>query len=478
MSLGKLGERACHWQRLKVSAKSLENRPTAWGYVADGAHKGVLARLPRCRPRNRNVTALERGPRNHIAAKRRDTTTMRHDLPASRSMAPRLLAATVPLLMTLLPTWSAAQADGDPVTLGAYRVLRSEILAEDRVLQVHLPTWYASGNRSYPVVFVFYSDWVEGYFAQLVNDLYHLSMDHIPPMILVGVANTQRYRDLLPWPRPGGQPGDGQADRFLRFVREELIPFIDREYRTKQYRIMVGPQAAGIFGIYALLESPGTFNAFILNDPCLADHPERSLCGELVEFAKAAAARGVFFAVSEDAGPGPRPHEGLEVLRARLQSEAAPGFRWRIDLDPEWPFFLAPVDACAALLDLFADYPYPNAAQAASLAAIEAHYDSAAAALGLSLEPPDLVLTLAGNGLLERGSYDEALKVLTRLTELYPSSMNGIWGLANLHRAMGDTATAIRYYEECLSRDANMTPAREWLRRLRGGSEHRPMLPR
>jgi len=403
---------------------------------------------------------------------------MRHYPGTPRTMTMRFLAATVPLLMSLVPTVSAAQADGDPIALGTYRVLHSEILAEDRILQVHLPPWYESESRTYPVVFLFYSDWVQGYFAQLVNDLYHLSMDHIPPMILVGVANTQRYRDLLPWPRPGGQPGDGQADRFLRFVREEMIPFIDREYRTKQYRIMVGPQAAAIFGIYALLESPGTFNAFILNDPCLADHPGRSLCGELVEFAQTPAARGVYFAVSEDAGPGPQPQEGLDTLRARLQGEAAPEFRWRIELDPEWPFFLAPVNARAALLDLFADYPYPNAAQAASLAGIQAHYDSASAALGFTLEPPNLVLTLAGNGLLERGSYDEALQVLTRLTELYPSSMNGIWGLANLHRAMGDTATAIRYYEECLSRDANMTPAREWLRRLRGGLPHQPLRQR
>jgi hypothetical protein len=44
--------------------------------------------------------------------------------------------------------------------------------------------------------------------------------------------------------------------------------------------------------------------------------------------------------------------------------------------------------------------------------------------------------------------------------------MNGVWGLANLHRVMGDTAAALRYYEECLRRDPNMAPARDWVRRL------------
>jgi predicted alpha/beta superfamily hydrolase len=82
--------------------------------------------------------------------------------------------------LLLLPAPAAAQADGEPIMLGTYRVLQSRILGEDRVLQVHLPRDYESDTLAYPVVFVFYSDWVEGYFAQMVNDLSHLSMDRMP----------------------------------------------------------------------------------------------------------------------------------------------------------------------------------------------------------------------------------------------------------------------------------------------------------
>ena len=55
--------------------------------------------------------------------------------------------------------------------------------------------------------------------------------------------------------------------------------------------------------------------------------------------------------------------------------------------------------------------------------------------------------------------------------ELYPSSLNGPWNLANVHRLMGDTATAIRYYEECLRRDPDLVPARTWIQRLTGGGD-------
>ena len=385
-----------------------------------------------------------------------------------------LFASALTLLLLAHAVPAACQSDGDPIALGTYRVLHSDVLGEDRVLQVHLPDGYASTDLAYPVVYVFYSDWVEGYFAQVVNDLYHLTMDRMPEVIVVGVANTQRYRDLLPWPRPGREAEEGHADRFLRFVREELIPFVDGAYRTKPYRILVGPQTAGVFGAYALLEAPGTFQALVLNDPCQVDYPERSLCQDLVAFARRPEARGVYIAVSHDAAEERWDPTRLEALRSGLEAGTADGFRWRIHLVPDWPFFLSPVEVRDALLDLFAGYPFPSPDGAGSLGEIQAHYRAVSEALGFTLEPPDLVLTLAANGMMAREAYPAALEVLNELVRLYPSSLNGPWNLANLHRLMGDTATAIRYYEECLSRDPNMVPAREWIRRLRGGAREAP----
>jgi len=180
------------------------------------------------------------------------------------------------LFLTTVARPGSAQVENEPITVGTYRVLHSQILGEDRVLQVHLPRGYESTEATYPVIYLFYSDWVEGYFSQLVNDLYHLSIDRIPPVILVGVQNTYRYRDLLPWPRSEDRAGEeGHADQFLNALRNEIIPFVDTEYRTKPYRIMVGPQAAAVFGVYTLLESPETFQAFFLNDPCRFDLPQR-----------------------------------------------------------------------------------------------------------------------------------------------------------------------------------------------------------
>ena len=387
---------------------------------------------------------------------------------SNRSWRARAIRAVI--LLTAFPTLpppAAPQTDGDPITLGEYRVLHSTILGEDRVLQVHLPWGYEETSLHYPVLYLFYSDWVEGYFAQAVNDLYHLTMDRMPQVILVGVPNTQRYRDLYPWPSADGRGGG--AERFLSFVQGELFPLVEGEYRTKPYRILVGPQAASVFGAYTLLEAPEAFQAFILNDPCRLDSEQRSVCPELVEFSRTPGARGKYFAVSHDTKDTRWDSGRLEALRAGFSKETWEGFRWRIETDGQWPFFLAPVELRAAFQDLFADYPFPGLEEGQGLEEIDNHFGRLSREFDFTVDPPTLVLSRAADQLVDWGEHEEALQVLNRLVQLHPSSLDGPWRLANLHRVMGDTTTAVRYYEECLRRNPDMTPAREWIERLTGG---------
>ncbi|MCI0472203.1 MAG: esterase family protein, partial [Ignavibacteria bacterium] len=108
-------------------------------------------------------------------------------------------------------------------------MLHSKILDEDRTLLVSLPDDYESSKLAYPVLYLLYGDQVKGYYAEAVNIVHRLSGGgEIPPFIIVGVANTDRYRDCLPLQRDG-KPGG--ADKFLRFFSEELNSFISANYR-------------------------------------------------------------------------------------------------------------------------------------------------------------------------------------------------------------------------------------------------------
>ena len=158
-----------------------------------------------------------------------------------------------------------AQEDGDPVTIGEYKKLHSQILNEDRLLLVNLPNGYNETSISYPVLYILYGGHVQGYFAEAVHIVNRLNEAcRIPDMIIVGVKNVDRYRDCLPINR-NGEPGG--ADNFLESFANELIPFIDKSYRTKDFRILLGPQAGAAFGVYTLIENPELFRVNIITNP-------------------------------------------------------------------------------------------------------------------------------------------------------------------------------------------------------------------
>ena len=101
---------------------------------------------------------------------------------------------------------------------------------------------------------------------------------------VVGVTNPDRVRDLYATradfkynARTIPFPTSGKADQFLAFVERELIPWVERTYRTSDLRILAGHSAGGNFALHAMRTKPGLFQAIVAASPWLAwdDHRER-----------------------------------------------------------------------------------------------------------------------------------------------------------------------------------------------------------
>ncbi len=157
--------------------------------------------------------------------------------------------------------------------VGVLDSLYSEILTEQREIFVQVPDSYnATTNRKYPVVFVLDG----GVFlpnVQMVLDVY--SGGFMPEMVVVGVSNRQnRIRDLTTskastlYGRPFNQES-GEADKFIGFLEQELIPHIEENYPVTNYRTLVGHSHGGLFTIYALLKHPNLFQNYLSIDPSL-----------------------------------------------------------------------------------------------------------------------------------------------------------------------------------------------------------------
>jgi hypothetical protein len=358
---------------------------------------------------------------------------------------------------------AVAQEDNEDVVVGKYRKIHSEILDEDRLVLVHLPRGYEGTSISYPVIYLLYADQVTNYYAEALHVTTLLSINRIPQAIVVGIANTDRYRDYLPV-RPDGSPGG--AGNFLRFMVEELIPYIHANYRTADFRILVAPQAGGVFGTYTLMERPETFDAYIVNNEFYRGANRDSLIERAESFFPGTRSLPAYFLMTCEANEPQLALDYAHRFAEIIGSHTPEGFRWKVDIVEPTGDFLAPTGLREGLVTLFRGYEFPEHVQVQRLKDIQTHYDVLSERYGFSVAIPDLVLTQQADFLTDRGAVDEALTVLEYLIVLYPHSVNGYWRLANIHREQGNTELAVRYYRKCLELNPNVIPAREWLERL------------
>lgn len=374
---------------------------------------------------------------------------------------PTLLTACSGVLVSALTVsaLSAAppQKDGDPVAIGTYRTLHSAILGEDRQLLVHVPADYDRTTLRYPVLFQLYGQQVTNYLAEAVMTAERLgNFADIPPLIIVGVANTDRYRDNLPVRPDGKSPGGANA--FLRFFAEELIPFIDKHYRTKPFRLLVGPQAGGAFGLYALTTRPGLFNASILRieNPFPGEPAFRQFfLDQAAAFVKGTPRLNAFLRLNVESSLSPLTVDFAKSLAAIFEGSPPDGFRFELLVSESSGDFVPLVGLAPALRSLFAGYKMPAEASLDSVEAIERYYRQVSARIGVELEPPQQSLTFAVDRLIENRRLDAALELVTYELRIHPDTLNALLRLGDINRRLGRLPEARDAYQRFLAIQPN-----------------------
>ena len=155
----------------------------------------------------------------------------------------------------------------EPVSVGYSIKFHSDILNEDRIVMVSLPDDYSSTMKKYPVLYMPDGQWHFKHTTQAVGGL--SGNGFMPRMIIVAVQTLEnRSRDLAASKDADGKLGGG-ADKFLSFMKKELIPFIEKNYRTYPYRMLSGSSYGGIFTAHAFFDDPEYFDAYLAYSPSI-----------------------------------------------------------------------------------------------------------------------------------------------------------------------------------------------------------------
>jgi len=149
----------------------------------------------------------------------------------------------------------------------------SQILNEERTISVVLPDGYDAAQTEYSVLYVLDADGQKS-FPECVSTVVDMQKQGlIPQMIVIGIWNTIRNRDMIPV-AVSHRPGSGGSMEFLSFISDELMPYIERNYRTADFSMLYGMSNSALFTVYALLEMPVTFNVFIASSPMIGHCPD------------------------------------------------------------------------------------------------------------------------------------------------------------------------------------------------------------
>ena len=161
-------------------------------------------------------------------------------------------------LLFIAIAFSGIAQPGNNIVIGKIDSIQSTILGEKRKIWIHLP---GDGDNAlfakqrYPVVYLLDGD---AHFSSVVGMIQQLSTVNgnmiCPEMIVVGLPNTDRMRDLTPTHVASAPPmidsatgkTTGGGEPFLSFMEKELMPYIESKYPTEPYKMFIGHSLGGL----------------------------------------------------------------------------------------------------------------------------------------------------------------------------------------------------------------------------------------
>jgi hypothetical protein len=320
-------------------------------------------------------------------------------------------------------------------------------------LVVHLPADYASGEKRYPVLLFLGSDYRAEFALAAATLDYMCAQGQLPQIILVGVDLPHDNFALVP---QENAEGTASADRHIGALADEIIPFVDRTFRTNGYRILYGGSNSGVFTVYALLSGKLPCQAYFASSPMLGWCPNLISDKAMGAFADSSRPGRYLFLVWSDDDFGHVTHEMPKFVG--LLEHSAPGWlRWKSEVRHN-EGHVPEMDLSLGLRALFPDYNLKS--ERTTLRALQEHYAALSTRYGFLIEVPDPLLFNAGITLANGRQLEEAQRIFAYGAERNPRTADLRAGLGFVCKQRGNAEQAIEHLKMALEID----PGHAWAR--------------
>jgi predicted alpha/beta superfamily hydrolase len=319
-------------------------------------------------------------------------------------------------------------------------IIKSEILNDDRLLFIYLPNdYHKNTSQSYPVHYL--TD------APLGSNIYfdltrlHSLLNDAPQCIVVGLSSDDR--DYNQHPQKG-------ASRYLEFIKKEVIPFVEKTYRTQSFRVMAGHSLGGDFVIYSMLKEADLFDAYIAGSPGpqdvilnLLDYEEFNFLRDKYRYFYASVG-------SEDFSDTLTFRKIEEKMKAKMGENVDSYFKIHYG---EGHISNLVIGYQEGLMTLYQDWKYelPESLDKPVSEDLKEHYDKLEAKFGFRPVPGEwTVIFPVMDQLARRGDFGNAIEILKYDLILYPESDQAYAFLAMAHFDTGKIEEGKQYLEKAL----------------------------
>ncbi|MCW8803281.1 MAG: alpha/beta hydrolase-fold protein [Ignavibacteriaceae bacterium] len=345
------------------------------------------------------------------------------------------------IVLVIYPKLYFGQVQNNNINIGRSVEFTSQILNEKRDILIYTPDGYEESDIKYPTLYI--TDGAENFLIATAIVNFLSRNQQIPRMIVIGIPNVNRNRDLSPSVIQGtSNPGGG--DKFLNFFEDELIPYLDKTYRTNNYRVLFGHSLGGMFANYTMLTKPELFNAFIAASPYLMYNDEYIINeAESKLYNLSGFERQLFITLGNESAY----HKSLNKFTSLL-TEKAKSLRWDYQIFNDEDHNSIPmITLLKGLIYIYSDFQLTMETAMQGMEAVLDHYSLLNAKYDYSLDIPEATLNIIGYRLMQNEQIDKAIEVFEYNVKLYPNSANVYDSLAEAFEQAGMTKEAVINYK-------------------------------